>query len=131
VGDELLVFAPTVDCTGVSYGVDFVPPAQVEQMLLAGDETAAPAIAVILEQLPPTARLVARSSTPARRTRLSAQWRRTSTSRLLPPRFRRHIRCHCRASDEHLPQTIVYGEEAGGARERPTVKRVILSIDAR
>ncbi len=56
VGDELLILAPTVEREGVSLGVDFVPPAEVEHVLLAGDETAAPAIAVILEQLPRTAR---------------------------------------------------------------------------
>jgi NADPH-dependent ferric siderophore reductase len=52
VGDEVLILAPTTAHTGVSYGIDFVPPARSEKLLLAGDETAAPAIAVILEQLP-------------------------------------------------------------------------------
>jgi NADPH-dependent ferric siderophore reductase len=52
VGDEVLILAPTTAHTGVSYGIDFVPPARSENLLLAGDETAAPAIAVILEQLP-------------------------------------------------------------------------------
>ncbi|WP_434811559.1 siderophore-interacting protein [Microbacterium sp. bgisy189] len=56
IGDELLIWAPTTAHTGVSYGIDFVPPARSEQILLAGDETAAPAIAVILEQLPADAR---------------------------------------------------------------------------
>lgn len=55
VGDEVLIFSPTVAHTGVSFGIDFVPPAKTENLLLAGDETAAPAIAVILEQLPPEA----------------------------------------------------------------------------
>ena len=55
VGDEVLILAPTTAHTGVSYGIDFVPPARSENLLLAGDETAAPAIAVILEQLPPEA----------------------------------------------------------------------------
>jgi NADPH-dependent ferric siderophore reductase len=56
VGDEVLILAPTTDLTGVSFGVDFVPPAKTGGILLAGDETAAPAIAVILEQLPRDAR---------------------------------------------------------------------------
>jgi len=56
VGDDLLIYGPTTQHSGVSLGVDFVPPAKTENILLAGDETAAPAIAVILEQLPPDAR---------------------------------------------------------------------------
>ncbi|WP_110588763.1 siderophore-interacting protein [Microbacterium suaedae] len=55
VGDEVLILAPTVHAAGVPLGVDFVPPATTEELLLVGDETAAPAIAVILEQLPRTA----------------------------------------------------------------------------
>ncbi|WP_119697513.1 siderophore-interacting protein [Microbacterium halotolerans] len=56
VGDEVLIAAPTIHHGGANMGLDFVPPAQTEQLLLVGDETAAPAIAVILEQLPQSAR---------------------------------------------------------------------------
>ncbi len=56
VGDEVLLLAPVAPHEGVSSGIDFVPPAQTGAFLIAGDETAAPAIAVILEQLPADAR---------------------------------------------------------------------------
>jgi NADPH-dependent ferric siderophore reductase len=56
LGDELLVLAPNAAHPGPHGGVDFVPPARTAHHLLAGDETAAPAIARILEQLAPDAR---------------------------------------------------------------------------
>lgn len=55
-GDELLLLGPDARFDGEPGGVDFVPPARTEQFLLVGDETAAPAIAVMLEQLPRDAR---------------------------------------------------------------------------
>ena len=55
-GDELVILGPNAGCTGPHGGVDFVPPAHTDRMLIVGDETALPAIAGILERLPADAR---------------------------------------------------------------------------
>lgn len=65
VGDELLILGPNADFDGEPGGIDFVPPAETERFLIAGDETAAPAIAVILEQLSPEARGIAVLEVPS------------------------------------------------------------------
>lgn len=52
VGDEIMLFGPNADFDGEPGGVDFVPPAETANYFLAGDETAAPAIAVMLADLP-------------------------------------------------------------------------------
>jgi NADPH-dependent ferric siderophore reductase len=55
VGDELLLLGPDARFDGPHGGVDFHAPEGAE-LLIAGDETATPAIAAILEDLPVTAR---------------------------------------------------------------------------
>lgn len=52
VGSPLIVCGPNADYDGFHGGVDFHPPAGAARILLAGDETALPAIANILERLP-------------------------------------------------------------------------------
>lgn len=59
-GQELLVLGPNTDYRGGAHGgVDFLPPERTRRYLLVGDETAAPAIAVVLERLPASARGIA------------------------------------------------------------------------
>lgn len=64
-GQELVVLGPDAEWQGEAGGVDFLPPARTEKYLLVGDETAAPAIAVVLENLPSHARGIAVVELPA------------------------------------------------------------------
>ncbi|NUR52616.1 MAG: siderophore-interacting protein [Hamadaea sp.] len=63
-GDELAVYGPDASYGGVHGGIDFHPPAVLGSVLLAGDETAVPAIAGILERLPADAQGVALMEVP-------------------------------------------------------------------
>ncbi|GIJ68178.1 siderophore-interacting protein [Virgisporangium ochraceum] len=52
VGDPLVLLGPDAGFTGDHGGIEFRPPADGSTVLLAGDETAVPAICSILERLP-------------------------------------------------------------------------------
>lgn len=53
VGDEVIILGPNRALCGHDYGGIEFRPGQARRILLAGDETAAPAICSILESLPP------------------------------------------------------------------------------
>ena len=62
-GDEIVLVGPDEHSAGRATGIDW-RPGDVETLLLAGDETAAPAISAILESLPADARGVALIEVP-------------------------------------------------------------------
>jgi NADPH-dependent ferric siderophore reductase len=55
-GDALAVVGPDARHDGEQGGIEFRPPPGCGELLLAGDESAAPAVAAILERLPARAR---------------------------------------------------------------------------
>ncbi|GAB7193055.1 hypothetical protein NUM3379_37640 [Kineococcus sp. NUM-3379] len=63
-GDPVVVLGPTAPGTGRMWGVEFAPPPAARSLLLAGDETAVPAVAAILEALPAEAVVTALLEVP-------------------------------------------------------------------
>jgi NADPH-dependent ferric siderophore reductase len=59
VGDPVVLMGPDRPGRGRAWGVEWAPPATASCLLLAGDETAAPAVGAILESLPAGRRAVA------------------------------------------------------------------------
>jgi NADPH-dependent ferric siderophore reductase len=56
LGSKLIICGPNADFEGAHGGIDFHLPARTGRVLVAGDETAVPAIANIIERLAPDAR---------------------------------------------------------------------------
>jgi NADPH-dependent ferric siderophore reductase len=71
-GDELVLIGPDERSSGRAIGIDW-RPGDVQTLLLAGDETAAPAICSILETLPDDARGVALIEVPSPDDRLEVR----------------------------------------------------------
>jgi NADPH-dependent ferric siderophore reductase len=67
VGDELAVVGPNAGYAGPTGGVEWRPPADASSLLVAGDETAVPAVCAIVESLPagPPARVLLEVPTAA------------------------------------------------------------------
>lgn len=87
VGDPLLMLAPDADFDGAPDGFEWRPPAGLRQLLLAGDETALPAIAGILEALadqPGPPRVVALLEVPDDADRLDLRAPRDAALHWLP-----------------------------------------------
>src|SRR4051794_23652905 len=63
-GDALVVLGPDRPGSGRAWAAEWAPPASARTLLLAGDETAAPAIASIVEALPSGRRAIALLEVP-------------------------------------------------------------------
>lgn len=63
-GDEVALLGPDRDGSGRLWGVEWAPPDTATTLLLAGDETAVPAIGAILESLPTGARILVCAEVP-------------------------------------------------------------------
>lgn len=49
IGDDIMLIGPSIRGNGTDLGVEWAPPATAQRLILAGDETAAPAICSIIE----------------------------------------------------------------------------------
>lgn len=64
VGDEIVLVGPNALFDGPTGGVEWHPPADASCLLVAGDETAVPAVCAIVESLPAGSRAIALMEVP-------------------------------------------------------------------
>ncbi|SFE47205.1 NADPH-dependent ferric siderophore reductase, contains FAD-binding and SIP domains [Actinopolyspora alba] len=65
IGDRVAILGPDRPGSGRMWGCEWCPPATARRLLLAGDETAIPAVAAILESLPADSRGIACLEVPS------------------------------------------------------------------
>lgn len=106
-GSPAVLLGPDARYDGEPGGVDFVPPRITERFLLGGDETAAPAIARILQDLPASARGVAVVEMPTR-----------ADCAYLPPHPGIEVRALARQGRDH-GELLVEGVRAAAAELCP------------
>lgn len=125
IGDRIVVCVPHTGFAGDFHGgVDWRPPAEVDRILIAGDETALPAVSGILERLSTDARGIAVVEVPDAR---------DAAALSSPPsgiELRVVVRGDARVGTELLPAVRAAAAELLDAPSAPTAELEDVDIDA-
>lgn len=128
-GDRLALVGPDVTYPGAHGGVEFTPPPAGCAVLLAGDETAVPAVSAILEQLPGQTRGEALLEVPEPDDALTIQAPPDLRVTWLPREGAEHgsrLIPAVRAAAERLLPTLAAAPAPGGVLEEVDVDRTLL-----
>ncbi len=125
IGDRIVVCVPHTGFAGAFHGgVDWRPPSEVDRILIAGDETALPAVSGILERLPADARGIAVVEVPDAR---------DAAALSSPPsgvELRVAARGDARVGTELLPAVRAAAAELLDASSAPSAELEDVDIDA-